>query len=89
MQPGKFTTRGLGIKRLTQPAFPTFALPGSKEKLEVMIERVEHGESPHHPNDARDTDDGPGLDAMLALGVDVCGKKRSRQGRPTLATIIA
>ena len=33
------------------PSMPTMALPGSREKVEVMCRRIELGESPYHPQD--------------------------------------
>lgn len=36
-----------------RPVEPTRALPGSKEKVRVMRERVRRGESCFHPGDAR------------------------------------
>lgn len=34
------------------PASPTSALPGSPEKLRIMVERLRNGQSMHHPDDA-------------------------------------
>jgi hypothetical protein len=50
------TTRGnhswcLSRKRLAVPAEPTFARPGSPEKIEVMQERAARGEAVFHPED--------------------------------------
>jgi hypothetical protein len=39
------------------PPYPTYALPGSDEKVRVMRERWEDGYHIHHPRDARLTDD--------------------------------
>ena len=36
---------------LVTPSEPTQAKPGSPEKIEVMRQRVERGESPFHPDD--------------------------------------
>jgi hypothetical protein len=45
---------GLGLTPGSRPSKPMKALPGTLAKLHVMIERVERGEMPHHPDDARD-----------------------------------
>ncbi len=56
----RFAIRGVpdGTK---MPDNPTDALPGSKAKAAVMRKRLERGEHPHHPLDARDRDDLPGM----------------------------
>lgn len=35
------------------PMFATAAIPGSKEKIDIMAARVANGESPNHPDDLR------------------------------------
>lgn len=40
-------------KQGRMPESPTQYAPGSDEKMEVMRQRVERGEMPHHPKDAR------------------------------------
>ncbi len=42
----------LGIG-LTPPKEPTNAIPGTKDKINVMIRRLESGEELHHPDDVR------------------------------------
>lgn len=42
-----------GTKAGKVPASPTTAAPGTAEKVEVMRQRVERGEMPCHPMDAK------------------------------------
>ena len=42
-----------GTKQGRVPLWPTDALPGTEEKMDVMRLRLERGEMPHHPGDAR------------------------------------
>jgi len=50
----KYGQRGPGISRrhAVPPPFPTNALPGSPEKIQVLTQRLEHGFDLWHPNDA-------------------------------------
>jgi len=55
-------------KALRTPSEPTQALPGHKNKFQVMQDRVAKGESPFHPDDAVDSDDDPGFIATDGIG---------------------
>lgn len=52
------------------PAVATGAIPGSPEKVEVMRQRVERGESPNHPGDLRG---GSQLGAIPRFAIKVSG----------------
>lgn len=52
------------------PAVATGAIPGSPEKVEVMRQRVERGESPNHPGDLRG---GSQLGAIPRFAIRVSG----------------
>lgn len=42
------------------PAEPTFAIPGSQEKMRIMMERVARGERVFHPDDREEWKTGHG-----------------------------
>lgn len=50
------------------PSYPTSAPPGSLLKQLVMRHRIERGEQPHHPADARDSDDKRGFVGWINQG---------------------
>jgi hypothetical protein len=53
IRPGKFTRRGSGLRRAAHAcALPTRALPGSPEKILVLMRRAELGQDLWHPDDA-------------------------------------
>lgn len=66
-------------QELRKPSYPTDALPGSAAKVEVMVARVACGEHPHHPDDARDTDDGPGF--PMGERADIVREREIQAGR--------
>ncbi len=51
----RYAVRGLGLddRRITLPAHPTRALPGSPEKIAVLTQRVRKHQTLWHPDDAR------------------------------------
>lgn len=50
----KFVRTGSGVsEHHRMPSYPTSAPPGSRLKAAVMQRRLERGEHPHHPRDAR------------------------------------
>jgi hypothetical protein len=58
LPPGRevYTVRGhgaVGHGESPLPKEPTTALPGSEEKIAVMMERAKRRENLHHPLDAR------------------------------------
>lgn len=88
-----FDHRGIWPNR--PPAEPTEAMPGTPEKLAVMIARVERGESPMHPADAqhhpRNLRDGISTAGTLAADEDGYrksqgGGKRCRKRKTAVAT---
>lgn len=66
----RFASRGLGLQGNRPPSAPTTALPGSRAKLQVMIERLARGEDAHHQDDARDSDDNRGVVPEEQCGAD-------------------
>jgi len=61
----KFAKRGPGAEGRPPPlpASPTIAMPGTKAKFLVMCARIERGEQPHHPFDAKDSEQHHGYPA--------------------------
>ncbi len=59
---------------------PTAAMPGSKDKLEVMAWRETNGQRIHHPLDAQDTDIARGISAEFCLKMEQIGT--GKRGRP-------
>ena len=55
----KYARRGVGGDNSSSPlpAEPTDAMPGSEEKIAVLLARAERGESLFHPGDVRHADD--------------------------------
>jgi hypothetical protein len=54
-------------KPMLPPSVPTQARPGSAEKIEIMRQRVERGEAPCHPLDARISSFLPTCDTVSIL----------------------
>ena len=50
--PDSKTNRGLGMSRKRLACKPTDAIPGSPEKIRVLMERVARGEELFHEDDA-------------------------------------
>lgn len=75
--------------QLRKPTYPTSALPGSAIKAKVMELRFARGEHIHHPDDARDADDGPGYPASEAAGAvrerEIKAGRMARAGTRKLA----
>lgn len=59
---------GNGLTPGRVPSYPTSAMPGTAIKAMVMRLRLERGENPHHPKDARDNDKLPGVGMQHRAG---------------------
>jgi hypothetical protein len=75
--------KGVLCKALVTPAEPTDAMPGSKRKMQVMADRLERGELPHHPDDARDYEGYAGL----AIDEQLEPEKRAAKAAAKASTI--
>lgn len=60
-------------------------MPGSPAKLQVMIDRVERGEHPHHPLDARDRAMDNGWDAADSLWGELWQRESKDRTKKTRA----
>ena len=74
----------------TLPACPTNAVPGTEEKLAVLIQRQEDNEHLHHPDDLRLVGEGAvGLDETIPLVRLLCqpngGVRRRGRYRKSLS----
>ena len=65
-----------------QPSRPTSCKPGSKEKIEILAERVRLGQDLAHPEDTTIARTDEGEDSPPPMGISGKPRRNSKHGRP-------
>lgn len=65
-----------------QPPRPTSSKPGSKEKIEILAERVRLGQDLAHPEDTTIARSDEAEDAPPPIGISGKLRRNSKHGRP-------